>query len=211
MAGAAQYPGKQWSLRWVTEPLPSRRSPPMSKIAISLCGEGRGHATRISTLVERLDTDHDILVYTSADALTFLRHYFADRHPRVRLEEIPGVVFQYTGGRLDVMRSIAAGLDYQARQLGPLVDRMIRDLDGFAADLVITDFEPALPRAAGRLGIPLVSIDHQHFLLAYDLDALPWSLQWNAWFMSHAVWMYVSEAADTVVSAFFRPPLRRGW
>ena len=183
----------------------------MSKIAISLCGEGRCHATRISTLVERLDTDHDILVYTSADALTFLRHYFADRHPRVRLEEIPGVVFQYTGGRLDVMRSIAAGLDYQARQLGPLVDRMIRDLDGFAADLVITDFEPALPRAAGRLGIPLVSIDHQHFLLAYDLDSLPWSLQWNAWFMSHAVWMYVSEAADTVVSAFFRPPLRRGW
>jgi uncharacterized protein (TIGR00661 family) len=88
---------------------------------------------------------------------------------------------------------------------------MIRDLETFSADLVITDFEPALPRAAGRLGIPLVSIDHQHFLLAYDLDALPWSLQWNAWFMSRAVWMYVTEAADTVVSAFFRPPLRRGW
>jgi uncharacterized protein (TIGR00661 family) len=29
--------------------------------------------------------------------------------------------------------------------------------------------------------------------------------------MSHAVWMYVMEATDTVVSAFFRPPLRRGW
>jgi uncharacterized protein (TIGR00661 family) len=56
-----------------------------------------------------------------------------------------------------------------------------------------------------------VSIDHQHFLLAYDLEALSWSLQWNAWFMSHAVWMYVVEATDTVVSAFFRPPLRRGW
>jgi uncharacterized protein (TIGR00661 family) len=183
----------------------------MPNIAISLCGEGRGHATRISTLVERLETDHDILIYTSADALTFLRRHFTDHHPRVRLEEIPGVVFQYTGGRLDVMRSIATGLDYQARQLGPLVDRMIRELDAFAADLAITDFEPALPRAAGRLGIPVLSIDHQHFLLAYDLDALPWSLQWNAWFMSHAVWMYVSEASDTVVSAFFKPPLRRGW
>ena len=183
----------------------------MPKIAISLCGEGRGHATRISTLVERLEVDHEILVYTSADALAFLRRKLADRHPRVRLEEIPGVVFQYTGGRLDVTRSIAAGLDYQARQLGPLVDRMIQDLEAFSADLAITDFEPALPRAAGRLGIPLLSIDHQHFLLAYDLDALPRSLQWNAWFMSHAVWMYVSEAADTVVSAFFKPPLRRGW
>jgi len=183
----------------------------MPKLAISLCGEGRGHATRISTLVERLGVEHEIIVYTSADALAFLRGHLGNRHHRVRLEEIPGVVFQYTGGRLDVLRSISTGLDYQARQLGPLVDRLIGDLDAFGADLAITDFEPALPRAAGRLGIPLVSIDHQHFLLAYDLDALPWSLQWNAWFMSHAVWMYVSEAADTVVSAFFRPPLRRGW
>jgi uncharacterized protein (TIGR00661 family) len=183
----------------------------MPKIAISLCGEGRGHATRICTLVEHLEHDHDILLYTSADALEFLSRRFPADHPRVRIIGIPGIVFQYVGGRLDVVRSIAAGLDYQARQIGPLVDRMIGELEAFGADLTITDFEPALPRAASRLGIPLISIDHQHFLLAYDLDALPWTLQWNAWFMSHAVWMYVTEATDTVVSAFFRPPLRRGW
>jgi uncharacterized protein (TIGR00661 family) len=184
----------------------------MARIAISVCGEGRGHATRIATLVEHLMREHDVLVYTSADALGFLRARFAaEATGRVEIREIPGIVFQYTGGRLDVMRSIATGLDYQARQLGPLVDRLIRELDSFGADLAMTDFEPALPRAASREGIPLVSVDHQHFLLAYDLDALPWSLQWNAWFMSHAVWLYVAEAADTVVSAFFRPPLRRGW
>lgn len=183
----------------------------MSRIAISLCGEGRGHATRVSTLVGRLEADHDVLVWTSADALAFLRQRFGSGHPRVRIEEIPGVVFEYSGGRLDVMKSIAAGLDYQARALGPLVDRMLRELETFAADVAITDFEPALPRAAGRMGIPLISVDHQHFLLAYDLDSLPRTLQWNAWFMSHAVWMYVMEASDTVVSAFFRPPLRRGW
>ena len=183
----------------------------MSRIAISLCGEGRGHATRISTLIEHLEADHDILVFTSFDGWDFLSRRFAEGHPRVRVVEIPGIVFEYTDGRLDVMRSIAAGLDYQARQLGPLVDRILRELDGFHTDLAITDFEPALPRAASRLGIPLVSVDHQHFLMAYDLDALPWALQWNAWFMSHAVWMYVVEATDIVVSAFFRPPLRRGW
>jgi uncharacterized protein (TIGR00661 family) len=178
---------------------------------ISLCGEGRGHATRVATLVGHLEAGNEIVVYTSADAYEFLSQRFADGHPRVRVVEIPGIVFRYTGGRLDVMRSIAAGLDYQSRQLGPLVDRLIGEVEAFQADLAITDFEPALPRAAGRLQIPLVSVDHQHFLLAYELDALPWSLQWNAWVMGHAVWMYVSEAADTVVSAFFRPPLRRGW
>jgi uncharacterized protein (TIGR00661 family) len=183
----------------------------VSKIAISLCGEGRGHATRICTLIEHLERDHDILLFTSADAWELLSKRFGEGHPRVRVAEIPGIVFQYTDGRLDVMRSIAAGLEYQARQLGPVVDRLMVELDAFQADLAITDFEPSLPRAASRQGIPLVSVDHQHFLLAYDLDGLPWSLQWNAWFMSHAVWMYVVEATDTVVSAFFRPPLRRGW
>jgi hypothetical protein len=72
----------------------------MARIAISLCGEGRGHATRICTLIEHLADEHEILVYTSADALAFLRL----RHPpgagNVEVREIPGLVFQYTGGRL---------------------------------------------------------------------------------------------------------------
>lgn len=182
----------------------------MARIAISLCGEGRGHATRICTLVEHLELDHDILVYGSGDATELLRSRFA-AHARVRIEEIPGIFFQYSGGRLDVMRSIAVGLDYQARTLGPLVDRLIGELDVFGADMVVTDFEPALPRAAKRLGIPFVSVDHQHFLLAYDLSSLPWSLRCHAWLMSNAVWMFVSEAEETVISAFFRPPLKRGW
>jgi uncharacterized protein (TIGR00661 family) len=184
---------------------------PMSTIAISLCGEGRGHATRIGTLIEALEHDHRLLVYTSDDAYRFLAQRFSVGHPRVTIQEIPGIVFQYTGGRLDVMRSIRAGFEFRARQLGPLVDRLMRDCEAHDVSLAITDFEPALPRAASRQGIPLVSVDHQHFLLAYDLDVLPWNLQWNAWFMSHAVWMYVMEAVDTVVSAFFRPPLRSGW
>jgi uncharacterized protein (TIGR00661 family) len=183
----------------------------MANIAISLCGEGRGHASRVCTLSERLDPAHDVLVYPGADGLDFIRRRLALRMPRVRIESIPGIVFQYVGGRLDVMRSIAAGLDYQARQIGPRVDRMIADLEAFGADIAITDFEPALPRACARLGIPLVSVDHQHFLMAYDLGILPWTLQWHAWFMSHAVWLYSVGAADTVVSAFFRPPLKPGW
>lgn len=183
----------------------------MARIAISLCGEGRGHATRICTLIERLAEDHEILVYTSADALSFLQ----DRHPPgagpVEVREIPGLVFEYTGGRLDVFRSIAAGVDYHARILGPLTDRLIGELEAFGADLGITDFEPSLPRACARQGIPLVSVDHQHFLLAYDLGVLPRSLRWQAWWMGHAVWVCTVGATETVVSAFFRPPLRRGW
>lgn len=183
----------------------------MARIAVSLCGEGRGHATRICTLIEQLVPWHEILVYTSGDATALLRSRFPEGDGPVRIAEIPGIVFQYSGGRLDVMRSVAVGLDYQARTLGPLVDRLMNELEEFGADLAVTDFEPALPRAAKRLSLPFVSVDHQHFLLAYDLSSLPVSLRCQAWLMSNAVWMYVSDAADTVISAFFRPPLKRGW
>lgn len=182
----------------------------MARIAISLCGEGRGHATRVATLVERLPRGHEIRIFTSADAFEMLSRRFHTGGP-VEVTEIPGILFQYTDGRLDVPRSIAAGLDYQARHLGPLVDRLAGELQRFQADIAVTDFEPALPRACARLGVPLVSVDHQHFLMAYDLSSLPWTLQWHAWFMSHAVWLYSVGAADTVVSAFFRPPLKPGW
>ena len=90
----------------------------MATIAISLCGEGRGHATRISTLIERLEREHDVLVYTAADAFRFLEQRFATGHPRVTVREIPGIIFEYSGGRLDVPRTIRAGLEYQARSLG---------------------------------------------------------------------------------------------
>ncbi|MBM3953745.1 MAG: teichoic acid biosynthesis protein [Planctomycetes bacterium] len=182
----------------------------VARIAISLCGEGRGHATRVATLVERLPSGHTIRIYTSADAHDMLARRFPGDGP-VSVSEIPGIVFQYTDGRLDIARSITVGLDYQARILGPLVERLATELQSFGADLAVTDFEPALPRACARLGIPLVSVDHQHFLLAYSLGILPWGLQWHAWFMSHAVWMYSTDADDTVVSAFFRPALKPGW
>lgn len=182
----------------------------MARIAISLCGEGRGHASRIATLVERLPPGHDVHIFAAAEGFSFLSSRFPPGGS-VRVTEIPGIVFQYTAGRLDNLRSIAAGFHFRARQLGPLVDRLQADLLDFRADLAVTDFEPGLPRAAARLGIPLVSVDHQHFLRAYDLESLPRTLQWRAWFIGLAVWLYDVRATDTVISAFFRPPLKAGW
>ena len=182
----------------------------MAKIAIGLCGEGRGHATRTLTLLERMPPGHEIRVFTSADAFELLSRLLPADGP-VRVTEIPGLVFQYTAGRLDVPRTIGAGLEFQIRHMGPLVDRLEAELVAFGADLVVTDFEPAVARAAARLEIPVASVDHQHFLVAYDLSALPRRLRWRAAFIGLAVRLYRIRARATLISAFFRPPLRPGW
>ncbi len=183
----------------------------METIAISLCGEGRGHATRICSLIERLERIYEIRVYSYDDGYKFLKDKFSDGHPTVTVSRIPGITFQYSGGRLDVIRTIKTGLEYQASEVGNLVDQLINELETHNVSLAITDFEPGLPRAAARYRIPLISVDHQHFLLAYELDAMPQILKWHAWFIGNAVWMYVSESSETIVSAFFKPKLRSGW
>jgi hypothetical protein len=49
----------------------------MAPIAISLCGEGRGHASRIATLVERMLPGHDIRIFAAAEGFEFLSRRFA--------------------------------------------------------------------------------------------------------------------------------------
>ena len=134
----------------------------MATIAISLCGEGRGHATRICSLIERLERIYEIRVYSYDDGYKFLKDRFADGHPTVTVSRISGITFQYSGGRLDVIQTIKTGLEYQASEVGNLVDQLINELETHNVSLAITDFEPGLPRAAARYGIPLISVDDQH-------------------------------------------------
>jgi uncharacterized protein (TIGR00661 family) len=76
--------------------------------------------------------------------------------------------------------------------------------------LAIVDFEPALPRAAARTGVPMISLDHQHFLRTYDLRTLPFRLRCHAAFMALIVRAYCQGQRETIVSSFYFPPLRRG-
>jgi len=75
---------------------------------------------------------------------------------------------------------------------------------------MITDFEPALPRAARLCRVPFVSLNHQHFLRTYDLGSLPFYLLLHAAMMANVVRFYCSGQSETIVSAFYFPPLRRG-
>ena len=180
----------------------------MSKIIYAVSGEGRGHAMRARTLIEELKSDHRIVVYAPHLAHDILSPaYRTDRAVAVR--RIPGLRFHYAKARrLDFLGTGWRSLGYLSR-LSAAVGRMVRDLEEEQPDLAITDFEPILPRAARRLGIPFISLDHQHFLTAYDLRSLPLRLRCYAAAMALVVRAYYRGQAATVVSSFYFPPLRR--
>ncbi len=179
----------------------------MAKIFYSLSGEGRGHATRVRTMVEALRTEHDIVLFAPGDAYEMLAPRYAGTG--VRVYRIPGLHFHYDDRHVlsfwQTTREAARYL-WKLPRLVSWLEQMIRSE---SPDLVITDFEPALPQAAQRVGVPFISLDHQHFLVANDLSSLPNWMQIPVTGMGLIVKAWYSGQVETILSQFYSPPLRR--
>lgn len=182
----------------------------MAKFFISMSGEGRGHATRVRSLVERMRHRHEITLFAPGEAYEFLKSDYGDS-PEVRLVEIPGLKFHYVGGRLHLLKTIYEGLKFKQVTLPRVVRGLVEEIQIHRPDVILTDFEPALPRAAEKAGRAYLSLTHQHFLLAYDLSWLPWQLRFFAWFISLSVPMHYSRQQVTMISSFFPGELRPRW
>jgi uncharacterized protein (TIGR00661 family) len=181
----------------------------MATLYYSMAGEGKGHAIRARVVVERLRTRHRLVLYASRDAYRFLAPLYSGGDVTVR--ELSGLHFKYgRDGHLDLPRTVAGGATFLG-ELGGIVARVADDIRREKPDLAITDFEPALPRAAQRCGLPFISLNHQHFLVVSDLTSLPGWLQRHAFMMSVVVRGFYSGQRETIVSSFHNPPPRKAW
>lgn len=183
----------------------------MARVVYSMAGVGRGHAARVKTLVEQLVPEHEVWLFAPDDAYDFLAPAWAHTDLPIRLVRIPGLRFVYWNGKLDLNRTIGGGLEYAVRVLPKVVRGLRQRIRSIRPDLAISDFDPALPRAARAEGVPLIAFDHQHVLAACDLSALPDDLQRRAWWMSWVVWWCYPGPHDVIASAFYTPPLKTGW
>ncbi|MCG8583684.1 MAG: teichoic acid biosynthesis protein [Pirellulales bacterium] len=181
----------------------------MANIFYSLCGEGRGHASRVRTMIENMRGEHEFDVFTSCDAYDFLAPAYKDTSG-VRVHRIEGLRFHYVDGRLHVLRSLRHGLNMRIK-LEKHIQALERHFQQQEPEIVVCDFEPLVSRAAHRHDVPVVSLDHQHFLLAYDLSSLPRGLRAYAHAMGWFVRAHGIRPTKTIVSGFFRSPLRKGY
>jgi len=135
----------------------------MARIAYSCCGEGRGHSSRTLTVVEELcRRGHEVRVFASHVAYQVL----APKLPQVT--EIPGMVLAYKNNRIELGSTLVRNAETWRRKSNT-VGRIRSELAAFKPDLAVTDFEPFLPLAAKSLGVPFVSLDHQHVIPGLDL------------------------------------------
>lgn len=179
----------------------------MATIAMSCCGEGRGHAARMAALTDELRAHgHQILLFAPGDAFELL----APKYERssVRVRAISGLRFAYDRqGRVRLIQSLFRNLPFLV-SLPVRIRRLVGRLKAAAVDLVITDFEPILPRAAKQANIPFVTVDHQSFLYQGDLKELPWGLRVRGALMAPFTRAhYPKGARAAAVSGFFQPRL----
>ena len=170
----------------------------MARIAYSCCGEGRGHSSRTLTVAEELRRrGHEVRVFASHVAY----HVLAPKLPQVT--EIPGMVLSYKNNRINLPSTLLRNAQTWRRR-SATVATVRTELTQFKPDLAVTDFEPFLPMAARSLGIPFVSLDHQHVIPGLNLRPPSRLLPQSAAALAIVHWTHRGEIANLVTS-FFRP------
>ena len=178
----------------------------MARVFYSMAGEGRGHATRARTVIENLrQQGHSVTVYAPEFAYRMLTESYLTGDVTIR--QIPGLMFHYNREKLSYIRT-ASGLIRYLAQLPDLVRQLIRDIQDEGCDAAITDFEPALPRAAAQAGVKWMSLDHQHFLVVSDFRDLTIADRLKTQLMGLGVRQYYNQPEKMVVSSFYFPPVK---
>jgi uncharacterized protein (TIGR00661 family) len=172
----------------------------MATILYGMAGEGRGHAVRARALRDALAPRHTVHFFAPHMARSFLADGPGELH------SIPGLRFGYArDGRVDLWRTALGSLRFVAgmrKEVRAVTARMAQ----LEPDLVISDFEPLTARAARRLGVPCLGLDHQHFMVVSDLSALPARLRNHARWMGPVVRMVAPRTDVRAVSSFWFPP-----
>lgn len=173
----------------------------MGKIVYGVCGEGLGHATRVMTSVNQLRLQHRILIFAARDAYRYLTQHVT-QNESLLIEEIPGLHFRYLFKKISYPRTLLSSIPYLLN-MGKQIRQMEHRVKDFGCDLVISDFEPLTARFARKIGVPLVSVDHQNFIRCLDFDSLPTGMRWKSRLTSWFVGLHYHWQDKTVVSSFF--------
>ena len=176
----------------------------MARIIYALSGQGRGHTSRVIAISDELrqrghtlrfccgGTARDILAARGEPVLPVpaLRQVMVDnevRHGRTIVENAATVL---RGSRI--------------------ADELARSFAAFDPDLLITDFEAFSPWAARRLGLPVVSFNHQQVVTEtdYRLPARHWLQAAVTKVAIRCIAPSPSRASHVLLTSFFFPPVR---
>jgi uncharacterized protein (TIGR00661 family) len=128
------------------------------RILYGVVGEGMGHATRSRVILEHiLALGHEVRIVVSGRAHDFLKAKFAGR---CVVDEIHGFHLKYKNNGLDVPHSVLSNARDLPAGLLKNFHVFTDAVRGFAADMVISDFETFSFIYGYLQDLPVISIDN---------------------------------------------------
>ncbi len=174
----------------------------MAKIIYALSGEGRGHTSRGIAISDELRRCGDEVLFCCGGTA---REILEARGERVLPAPALRQVIQEN--EVQLARTIACNW----RHIFDMPNTVARLADLFAserADLLITDFEAFSPRAARRIGLPVISFNHQQVVTETKYQ-LPMRYWLNALFIGAAIKLIApSDPEHILLTSFFFPPVK---
>lgn len=169
----------------------------MARVLYGIHGTGHGHAMRGLTIARRLG-EHEFLFVCDDDAPKILE-------PEFPVFRLPNLGTAFKNYKVDMAATVARALPLLARRQR-YIERVLRLMDQFKPDVCMTDLEYFVPRAAERMGLPCLTLDHQHIITCcrHDLPATMW---WDAFVQGLTPRYLFRPTADNLIISFYAPPV----
>ncbi len=174
----------------------------MARIVYALSGQGRGHTSRGIAISEALrQRGHEVRFCGGGMAREILE---AQGESVLR---VPALRQAVAGNKVQPGRTLR--MNWQAlRSMTEIVERLAETLARYRPALLITDFEAFSPKAARRIGVPVLSFNHQQ-VVTQTRYTLPWRYRLAA-LPTIAIIKRIEpkDPAHLLLSSFFFPPLK---
>lgn len=172
----------------------------MARILYGVHGSGHGHAMRALTIARRYP-GHQFLFLGSGAGLDLLRREYP-------VFDCPNLDTPIRSHRVAMAALLRHNLPVwlQRKRWTESVRRLI---ESYRPDAVLTDYEFFTPLACRSLGIPCLSVDHQHVITS-SFHSVP-VRQLSSYFATCcSIDFLFSNASEYLVVSFFRPAVRNG-
>jgi uncharacterized protein (TIGR00661 family) len=128
------------------------------RILYGVVGEGMGHATRSSVLLEHLTQQHDVHVVVSGRARDYLAQRFENVH------KIWGLTLQYEGNSVRKLGTLLENLKGAVKGFPENIKAYFSLIDEFKPDVVVSDFESFSYLYAKNHLLPVISVDNMQLI-----------------------------------------------
>jgi uncharacterized protein (TIGR00661 family) len=170
----------------------------MAKIFYAVSGEGHGHGTRSAAVIAELNKRHTVIGFSSKKGVTSLRGCCQTVY------EIPGFSLSRRKNKVSFIKTILTNSRLLMKQYKDIL-RLRRIVEDEKPDLIISDFEPFMCRAAGN--VPVISIDNQQLLLYGNIPVLSSQIS-NYMLAKNLVRMYYTKVQYSIATYFCKIPLK---